>query len=74
MINREFSEHITIKSLLIPNKCTNYEGLTTMKLISINDKCIIQQNPAKHDLTIYKGTNFFVSFIYKIKIPISLMI
>lgn len=67
MINREFSEHITVKSLLIPNKCTNYEGLTTMKLISIDNKRIIQQNPAKHDLTIYKGTNFFVSFIYKNK-------
>lgn len=67
MINREFSERITIKSLLIPNKCTNYEGLTTNNVLSIDEDKIIQQNPASHDFTIYKGVSFGITFVYKNK-------
>ena len=64
-MNSDFSERIIIKSILTPNECTNYEGLTTMKLISIDDTRIVQQNPAKYNCTLYKGTNFNLSFIYK---------
>lgn len=64
-MKRDFSERITVKSILIPTECTNYEGLTTMKVISIDENSIIQQNPAKYDFIMYKNLPFNITLIHK---------
>lgn len=68
MNNTNFTERVTIKSILLPSPCTNYEGLTTVTITSIDENKIIQQNPAKCDFVIYKNISFKVTIVHKNKV------
>mgnify|MGYP004565311883 CR=1 FL=1 len=61
----DFTERIHIKTLLTPSE--NNEGIMDVEIISIDDERVIQQNPAKHQFTIYKGTTFNCAIVYKYK-------
>lgn len=64
-MNDSYTERIIVKSLLPPSEC--YDEIIKVDLLSFIEDNIIQQNPAKYDFTIFKGTTFNIKFVYKDK-------